>query len=401
MSTKFLPKHRFLHCLYGIQVTRWSAPRAQMRHGPPIGNPEPHVDIVYTWASVSIVHIEVAETIGKDTAMYAITFGGFGGPEVMHWSQVDDLPAPAPGEVAIDVIAAGVNRADVMQRAGFYPPPPGASEIPGLEVSGFIAEVGIGVTQWRPGDAVCALLSGGGYSERVNVIASQVMPVPAGVDVKAAAALPETAATVWSNVVMTGGLRSGQTLLIHGGGSGIGTHAIQVGRALGAQVAVTAGSESKLQRCADLGAQTLINYRTDDFAAVVNRECGGANVILDIMGGSYLASNIDALAENGQLTIIGLQGGAVAEVNLGTMLFKRASIHVTNLRRRPATGPGSKSEICAELTTKLWPLIDAGRVAPVVSAEIPITEADAAHELLDSPQTVGKVLLLMPRDRTT
>lgn len=325
--------------------------------------------------------------------MYAITLNGFGDPEVMEWSQVDDLPSPGPGEVAIDVVAAGVNRADVMQRMGLYPPPPGTSEIPGLEVSGVIAEVGAGVKDWTPGDAVCALMAGGGYAARVNVAATQVLPVPQGISVTAAAALPEAAATVWSNVMMTGGLKRGQTLLIHGGGSGIGTHAIQVGRALGAHVAVTAGTQFKLDRCRELGAQTLINYREQDFPAVVNAEYPGANVILDIMGGSYLAKNLEALAENGHLTIIGLQGGATAELNLGALLFKRGSVHATNLRRRPEQGPGSKAEIVTELRQHLWPMIAEGAVAPVVAAEVPITDAAEAHKLLDSAQTVGKVLL--------
>jgi putative PIG3 family NAD(P)H quinone oxidoreductase len=292
-------------------------------------------------------------------------------------------------------VAAGVNRADVMQRMGFYPPPPGVSEVPGLEVSGVIAEVGAGVQDWAPGDEVCALLAGGGYAERVNVAATQVLPVPTGVSVTAAASLPETAATVWSNVVMTGGLGEGQTLLIHGGASGIGTHAIQVGRALGANVAVTAGSQFKLDRCRELGAQTLINYREQDFPPLVNAEYGGANVILDIMGGSYLAKNVEALAENGHVTIIGLQGGATAELNLGALLFKRGSVHATNLRRRPEQGPGSKAEIITELRRQLWPLIAKGAVAPVVAAEIPISDAAEAHKLLDSAQTVGKVLLIV------
>lgn len=325
--------------------------------------------------------------------MFAVTLDGYGGPEVMTWAQVDDLPAPAEGEVAVDVVAAGVNRADIMQRQGFYPPPPGASDILGLEVSGIVAAVGPGVEGWQPGDAVCALLSGGGYAERVNVPVTQLLPVPDGVSLTAAAALPEAAATVWSNVVMTGGLRDGQTLLVHGGGSGIGTHAIQVGRALGAQVAVTAGSQYKLDRCAELGANTLINYRDDDFVKIVTAEYGGADVILDIMGAGYLQRNVQALAENGDLTIIGLQDGAAAELDLGLMLFKRASVHVTNLRRRPRSGPGSKAEIIAELRQKLWPLIAEGAVAPVVSAEIPVTDVAAAHPLLDSGETVGKVLL--------
>lgn len=325
--------------------------------------------------------------------MFAVTLDGFGGPEVMKWRQVDDLPAPGPGEVAVDVVAAGVNRADIMQREGFYPPPPGASEILGLEVSGVIAAVGPGVENWQPGDEVCALLAGGGYAERVNVAATQVLPIPDGVSLIAAAALPETAATVWSNVVMTGGLQAGQTLLIHGGGSGIGTHAIQVGRALGANVAVTAGSQFKLDRCAELGANTLINYRDEDFVEIVTKEYGGADVILDIMGAGYLARNVQALAENGDLTIIGLQSGATAELDLGLMLFKRASVHVTNLRRRAATGPGSKGEIIAELRQHLWPLIAEGAVTPIVSAQIPIADVAEAHPLLDAKETVGKVLL--------
>lgn len=328
--------------------------------------------------------------------MHAITLDGFGDPDVMAWTEVDDPGPPGPGEVTIDVVAAGVNRADVMQRQGFYPPPAGASETLGLEVSGVIAAVGAEVTGWSPGDAVCALLAGGGYAQRVTVAASQVLPVPAGVSVTAAAALPEAAATVWSNVMMAGGLQQGQTLLIHGGGSGIGTHAIQVARAIGAAVAVTAGSAAKLQRCRELGAQTLINYRDQDFPAVVNAEHGGADVILDIMGASYLAKNVEALAENGHLTIIGLQGGASAELDLGAMLFKRASLHVTNLRRRPERGPGSKGEIISELRDRLWPLIAEGAVGPVVGAEFPITEAAEAHRLLDSGETVGKVLLTIP-----
>ncbi|WP_431970442.1 NAD(P)H-quinone oxidoreductase [Nocardia sp. bgisy134] len=327
--------------------------------------------------------------------MFAVTLDGFGGPEVMQWARVDDLPAPGPGEVAVDVVAAGVNRADVMQRSGFYPPPPGASEILGLEVSGVVAEVGAGVQEWRPGDEVCALLAGGGYTERVNVPATQLLPKPDGVSLTAAAALPEAAATVWSNVVMTAGLRSGQVLLIHGGGSGIGTHAIQVGRALGARVAVTAGSRFKLERCRELGANTLINYRDEDFVAVVTGEYGGADVILDIMGAGYLQRNVEALAEGGDLTIIGLQDGAVAELNLGVLLGKRGSIHVTNLRRRPERGPGSKADIIAELCERLWPLISEGTVTPVVAAEVPIADVAEAHPLLDSAESIGKVVLIV------
>ncbi|MFC9994665.1 NAD(P)H-quinone oxidoreductase [Nocardia sp. NPDC127526] len=325
--------------------------------------------------------------------MYAVTLDGFGGPEVMAWKQVPDLPAPGPGEVAIDVVAAGVNRADLLQRQGFYPPPPGASEILGLECSGIVAAVGPGVRDWQAGDRVCALLSGGGYAERVLVPATQLLPVPDGLDIAAAAALPEVAATVWSNLVMTAGLHSGQLLLIHGGGSGIGTHAIQVAVSLGARVAVTAGSQAKLQRCAELGASVLINYREEDFVSVLKAENNGADIILDNMGAAYLARNVDALADDGRLVIIGMQGGVTAEMNLAALLGKRGSIHATNLRRRPETGRGSKAEIIAELRRHLWPLISDGTVAPVVSAEVPVAEVARAHPLLDSADTVGKVVL--------
>ncbi|MBF6178924.1 NAD(P)H-quinone oxidoreductase [Nocardia otitidiscaviarum] len=325
--------------------------------------------------------------------MYAVTLDGFGGPEVMRWAEVPDLPAPGPGEVAIEVVAAGVNRADLLQRQGFYPPPPGASEIIGLECSGVIAEVGAGVRDLHPGDRVCALLSGGGYAERVVVPATQVLPVPAELDLAAAAALPEVAATVWSNLVMRAGLHAGQLLLIHGGGSGIGTHAIQVAVSRGARVAVTAGSRLKLDACAELGASILINYREQDFVEVLRAEGSGADIILDVMGAAYLARNVDALAEDGQLVVIGMQGGVKAELNLGALLGKRGTIHATNLRRRPATGRGSKAEIIAELRQHLWPLVADGTVTPVVHAELPVTEVGEAHRLLDSDKTVGKVIL--------
>ncbi|KZM68310.1 NAD(P)H-quinone oxidoreductase [Nocardia terpenica] len=324
--------------------------------------------------------------------MHAVILDGFGGPEVLRWAEAPDPPAPGPGEVAIDVVAAGVNRADLLQRQGFYPPPPGASEILGLECSGVIAAVGPGVTEWQPGDRVCALLSGGGYAERVVAPEGQVLPVPEGLDLVAAAALPEVAATVWSNVVMRAGLRAGQLLLIHGGGSGIGTHAIQVATALGARVAVTAGSQYKLDRCKELGASILINYREEDFVAVLG-EFGGADVILDNMGAAYLERNVDTLAEDGQLCIVGMQGGVRGEVNLSALLGKRGTVHATNLRRRPATGRSSKAEIIAELRRHLWPLIADGTVVPVVHAEVPVAEAARAHELPDSAETVGKVLL--------
>ncbi|WP_280267476.1 NAD(P)H-quinone oxidoreductase [Nocardia wallacei] len=324
--------------------------------------------------------------------MYAVTLEEFGEPEVMRWAEVPDLPEPGPGEVSIDVVAAGVNRADLLQRKGFYPPPPGASETLGLECSGVVAAVGEGVRDYRPGDRVCALLSGGGYAERVVVPAVQVLPVPEGLDLAAAAALPEVAATVWSNLVMRAGLHSGQLLLIHGGGSGIGTHAIQVAVSRGARVAVTAGSQLKLDRCKELGASILINYRDEDFVAAVG-EFGGADIILDNMGAAYLPRNVDALAEDGQLCIIGMQGGVQGELNVASLLGKRGTIHATNLRRRPATGRSSKAEIIAEVRRHLWPQIADGAVVPIVHAELPVTEAAEAHRLLDSPETVGKVVL--------
>ncbi|MFE9582808.1 NAD(P)H-quinone oxidoreductase [Nocardia sp. NPDC006044] len=324
--------------------------------------------------------------------MHAIELNGFGGPEVMAWADAPD-PVPGPGEVLIEVAAAGVNRADLMQRQGLYPPPPGASEVIGLECSGVIAALGDGVHDWQVGDRVCALLSGGGYAEQVVAPATQLLPVPDGLDLGAAAGLPEVAATVWSNLVMTAGLRSGHLLLIHGGGSGIGTHAIQVARSLGARVAVTAGSAEKLQRCKELGASVLINYREDDFVEAVRAENSGADVIFDNMGAVYLSRNVDALANFGHLVIIGMQGGVNGELNIAALLRKWGTVHATNVRNRPATGHGSKAEIIAEVKRHLWPLVADGTVAPVIHAELPITEAGEAHRLLESGETFGKVIL--------
>jgi putative PIG3 family NAD(P)H quinone oxidoreductase len=294
--------------------------------------------------------------------------------------------------VLIKVSAAAVNRADLLQAAGNYPPPPGASSILGLEVSGTIAEVGDGVRQWVVGQQVCALLAGGGYAEFVAVPAGQVMPIPGGVSLHHAAALPEVACTVWSNLMMTAHLSAGQLLLIHGGSSGIGTHGIQVARVIGARVAITAGSQDKLDLCAELGAEITINYRDEDFVERVCRE-GGADVILDIMGAAYLDRNVDALATNGRLVMIGMQGGMTAELNLGKLLVKRAGVIGTTLRSRPVTGHGSKSEIVTEVVENVWPIIADGQVRPIVGAEFPIEQARAAHELLASGEVSGKVLL--------
>ncbi len=309
----------------------------------------------------------------------------------LTWQSVPDV-TPAPGEILIKVTAAGVNRADLLQAAGHYPPPPGASDIIGLEVSGTIAAVGDGVTHWSSGQQVCALLAGGGYAEYVSVPAGQVLPLPDGVELPHAAALPEVACTVWSNLVMTAGLRASRLLLIHGGASGIGTHAIQVARALNCRVAVTAGSRNKLELCAELGAEIAINYRNEDFVDIV-RSAGGADVILDLMGASYLDRNIDALADDGRLVIIGMQGGVKAELNIGKLLAKRAGVIATAVRSRPVGGPGGKTDIVARVVEDVWPMVADGLVRPVIGAEFPITEAQAAHELLASGDVAGKVLL--------
>ncbi len=330
--------------------------------------------------------------------MRAITVTGPGGPDVLVLAEVPD-PVPGPGEVLIDVAASGVNHADLLQRQGRYPPPPGAPPYPGLECSGRIAAAGDGVTGWRAGDEVCALLAGGGYAERVAVPAAQVLPLPDGVSLRDAAALPEAACTVWSNVVSLAGLRPGETLLVHGGASGIGTLAIQLGRALGARVACTAGSQAKLDRCRQLGADLAVSYRDQDFVAAVGEFTGGrgADVILDIIGAAYLGRNIAALAPDGRLVVIGLQGGARAEIDLGALLRKRASVHATSLRARPA---GQKARIVEDVREGLWPLIGAGRVRPVIEAVLPLAAAADAHRLLEAGAHVGKVLLapdLVPR----
>lgn len=307
------------------------------------------------------------------------------------WQDVPDVTAAAD-EVLIKVTAAGVNRADVLQAAGKYPPPPGASDTIGMEVSGVIAEVGSAVTEWSVGQEVCALLAGGGYAEYVAVPAPQVLPIPDGVTLEDAAGLPEVACTVWSNLVLTAHLSKGQLLLMHGGASGIGTHAIQVGRALGARVAVTAGSAAKLDICRDLGAEITINYRDEDFVARV-QESGGADVIFDIMGASYLDRNLDALATDGQLVIIGMQGGLKGELNIGKLLPKRLRVIGTTLRGRPVTGPNSKGEIVAAVTASVWPMIADGRVRPIIGARMPIQQAGEAHQKLVSGDVHGKIVL--------
>ena len=322
--------------------------------------------------------------------MRAITVAEPGGPEVMQWTEVPD-PVPQPGEVLVDVAASAVNRADLLQRAGFYEPPPGASPILGMECSGRILDAN-GVPGWSAGDEVCALLAGGGYAERVVVPAGQLLPVPTGVSLVDAAALPEVACTVWSNLVTVAGLHAGQTLLVHGGGSGIGTFAIQFARAIGADVITTARA-SKLETLRKLGARTVIDYETQDFVGEVRgaTENRGADVILDIIGAAYLDRNIQALARDGHLVIIGLQGGRTGNIDLGALLTKRASVTATALRGRT---PADKARIVAEVQQQVWPLIQTGEIQPIVDRSLPMSRAVTAHEVITASRHIGKVLLV-------
>jgi len=323
--------------------------------------------------------------------MRAITISEPGGPAVLVLSEVPD-PEPAAGEVVIKVAAAGLNRADLMQRQGFYPRPPGAPPYPGLECAGRIAALGAGVTGWRVGDEVCALLAGGGYAELVAVPAGQLLPLPDGISIHNAASLPEAACTVYSNVVQLCHLTAGETLLIHGGASGIGTLAIQLARALGARVACTAGSPAKLEQCRALGAELAIDYTSEDFVAAIGEFTGGrgADVILDIVGAAYLERNVQALAADGRLVIIGMQGGARAEFDINALLRKRGSVHATTLRARPAD---QKAAIVAAVRQHVWPLVAAGQIRPVIAHILPLAEASRAHELMEAGQHVGKILL--------
>jgi len=324
--------------------------------------------------------------------MHAIAITSPGGPEVLQWQEVPD-PTPGPGEVLIAIAATAVNRADLLQRQGMYNPPPGASPYPGLECSGRIAALGAGVDGWAVGDEVAALLAGGGYAELVAVPAGQVLPAPKGMSLIEAGGLAEVACTVWSNVFMLAGLRPGELLLVHGGASGIGTTAIQLAKAAGARVAVTAGTAEKLDRCRELGADVLINYRSDDFVEAVKAE-GGADVILDNMGAKYLEPNVNALATNGRLVIIGMQGGAKAELNIGALLMKRAAVLATSLRARPVE---EKSAIVAAVAEHVVPLIASGGFRLVIDRVLPVTDAAEAHRVVDASEHVGKVLLEVRR----
>jgi putative PIG3 family NAD(P)H quinone oxidoreductase len=324
--------------------------------------------------------------------MKAITIPEPGGPEALIWADVPD-PELGPGEVLVDVRATAVNRADLLQRQGNYAPPKGASAYPGLECSGVISAIAPGVTGWQPGQEVCALLTGGGYAQRVAVPAGQLLPVPASVDLVDAACLPEVACTVWSNVVQLARLSIGETLLVHGGGSGIGTFAIQLGTALGANVIVTAraGKHDQLRK---LGATHVIDYTTQDFVEEIKSATDGhgADVILDIMGGSYLPRNVQALATDGRIVVIGLQGGRKGELNLNALMAKRGTISATTLRARPED---EKAIIVRGVREEVWPLVESGAIQPVVDRRLPITEASQAHRILENSDHLGKVLLTL------
>jgi putative PIG3 family NAD(P)H quinone oxidoreductase len=321
----------------------------------------------------------------------AIVASGPGGPEVLELADVPD-PTAGPGQVVLDVAATAINRADLLQRQGFYPPPPGASDVLGLECSGTVAAVGEGVTGWDVGDACCALLAGGGYAEKVAVPAGQLMPVPAGVSLADAAALPEVACTVWSNVFMIARLQPEDWFLVHGGTGGIGSFAIQLASALGARVITTGGSAEKLAWCEELGAEVTIDYREQDFVAEVlgATDGHGADVILDNMGAKYLGRNVEALATEGRLVIIGMQGGPKGELDVGVLMRKRGAVISTALRSRPVEG---KSAICASVVEHVWPLVADGTIRPVVGATYPLADAARAHALMESGEGRGKVLL--------
>jgi putative PIG3 family NAD(P)H quinone oxidoreductase len=323
--------------------------------------------------------------------MQAITVTEPGGPEALVLADVD-TPHPAPGEVLVRVAAAGVNRADTLQRQGHYAPPPGASDIIGLEVSGVVEALGDDVEEWAVGDEVCALLSGGGYAEYVAVPVGQLLPVPEGVSLVDAAALPEVCCTVWSNVFMTADLEPGEVLLVHGGSSGIGTMAIQLAHENGARVAVTAGSREKLEACGELGADILVDYREDDFVEAVREATDGhgADVVLDILGAKYLRRNLEVLATGGRLVIIGMMGGRTAELDIATLMGKRAAVIGTTLRARP---PEEKAAIVRAVAMHVWPLIVDGSVRPVVQSRHPLGDAAAAHRELEESGHVGKILL--------
>lgn len=323
--------------------------------------------------------------------MHAIVIDEPGGPEALTWREVAD-PVPEHGEVVLDVTATAVNRADLMQRRGKYPPPPGVSHYLGLECAGRIRALGDGVTGWRVGDEVCALLAGGGYAEQVAVPAEQLLPVPHGLSAAQAAALPEVACTVYSTVFMQAGLIAGEMFLVHGGASGIGTFAIQLAHARGATVACTASSADKRARCRELGADITIDYHDEDFVERLRAESDrrGANVILDIIGAKYLPRNVDALAPDGRLVIIGMQGGREGTLDIGKLLGKRGTVYAAGLRGRPVA---DKGRIVRGVRDEVWPLLADGTIRPVIDRTVPLADAAEAHRVVEATEHVGKVLL--------
>jgi putative PIG3 family NAD(P)H quinone oxidoreductase len=326
--------------------------------------------------------------------MYAVTSERFGPPEVLVWTELPD-PKPATGEVLIAVRASGVNRADLLQRAGHYPPPPGASPVLGLECAGRIVVIGPDVVGWRVGDDVCALLAGGGYAELVAVAATQLLPIPAGISVTHAGGLPEAACTVWSTIFDVAALRADETLLVHGGTSGIGTFAIQFAHARGVRVFTTAGTPTKCAQAITLGADVAIDYHRDDFVAVVNDNTDGrgVDVILDVVGGDYLARNLEALALDGRLVVIGTQSGRRAELDLALLMRKRAMVYSAGLRARPSE---QKAAIVAAVRANVWPVVESGAVRVVVHEEFPMPRAAEAHRVVEGGDHAGKVLLTLP-----
>jgi NADPH:quinone reductase len=323
--------------------------------------------------------------------MLAVEITTPGGPDVLRPTQ-RSVPRPGAGEVLIRVDAAGVNRPDVLQRLGNYPPPAGASDIPGLEVAGTVVEVDASAARWHPGDRVCALVAGGGYAEYCVAPAIQCLPIPPEMSVVSAAAIPETFFTVWTNLFKRGGLQPGERVLIHGGSSGIGTTAIQLAHAAEAIVLTTAGSDAKCEACRRLGADVAINYRRDDFVEIARRETSGVGVdiILDMIGGSYLPRNIECLALNGRLIQIGLLGGAQAPIDLGRVMRRRLTITGSTLRVRTVE---EKGELARDLEANVWPLLAAGRVAPVIDRTFPLAEAAEAHRRMETSEHVGKLVL--------
>jgi NADPH2:quinone reductase len=324
----------------------------------------------------------------ENTAMKAVEISKAGGPEVLTLIDAP-LPEPAFGQVRIKVAYAGVNRPDALQRAGLYNPPKGASPLPGLEAAGEISAIGAGVTDWAVGDAVCALLPGGGYAEQVVTPAAHCLPVPDGLTLKQAACLPETFFTVWSNVFMRGGLRAGERFLVHGGSSGIGTTAIQLAGAFGARVFTTAGSDAKCRACLDLGAEVAMNYREFDFVDIIKGQ-GGANLILDMVGGDYLPRNVRALADDGRLVQIAFLQGPKIELNFAHLMMRRLTITGSTLRPQSDL---AKAEIAQQLHRHVWPLLSSGKVAPVMDQEFSLVDASAAHSRMESSQHIGKIVL--------